>query len=258
MPVSYALVVVSPGQRFASGCAATTKPEKTVFPRQSRRPLSRLTRKVSDADRATMLRLRAERKGARRIQSELRLYEQRERSLATIHKVLCEASVKPLGRPRRPARPKRYRRAVRADRVQRDTRKSARGVYPSTAIDDCSRFRVLAVYARRNAVNTLLFLDLVIEEVLFPLPRIQTDRGGEFFAESVQRRLISEGIKFRSIPPRSPRLNGKVARSQLTDLNEYGAQHVPGGAGSRFTNRGVAVRRPLPSATRLTRRKDAC
>ncbi|HEM7903049.1 TPA: IS481-like element ISBcen24 family transposase, partial [Burkholderia cenocepacia] len=116
---------------------------------QSRRPLTSPNRKVSDADRATILRLRAERKGARRIQNELRLNEQRELSLATIHKVLCEALVKPLVRPRRPAQPRRYSRPVPGDRVQMDTMKIARGVYQYTAIDDCSRFRVLAVYPRR-------------------------------------------------------------------------------------------------------------
>ncbi|HEF4751500.1 TPA: helix-turn-helix domain containing protein, partial [Burkholderia multivorans] len=36
---------------------------------QSRRPLRSPNRKVSEADRATVLRLRAERKGARRIQN---------------------------------------------------------------------------------------------------------------------------------------------------------------------------------------------
>jgi len=108
-----------------------------------------------------------------------------------------------------------------------DTMKIARRIYQYTAIDDCSRFRVLAVYPRTNAQNTLLFLDRVIEEMPFPVQRIQTDRGGEFFAESVQRRLMSECIKFRPIPPRSPHLNGKVERSQLTDLNEFWPRHAP-------------------------------
>jgi len=98
-----------------------------------------------------------------------------------------------------------------------DTMKIARGVYQYTAIDDCSRFRVLAVYPRRNARNMLLFLDRVIEEMPFPIQRIQTDRGGEFFAESVQRRLMSECIKFRPIPPRFPHLNGMCpAKSPTT------------------------------------------
>lgn len=201
--------------------------EKKVFVLKVAALLNSPNRKVAETDRATILRLRAEHEGARRIQNELRLREQRELSLATIHKVLCEASVKPLVRSRRPAHLKLYSRPVPGDRVQMDTMKIARGVYQYTAIDDCSRFRVLAVYPRRNARNTLLFLDRVIEEMPLPIQRIQADRGGEFFAESVQRRLMSECIKFRPIPPRSPHLNGKVERPQLTDLNEFWSHRTP-------------------------------
>ena len=61
----------------------------------------------------------------------------------------------------------------------------------------------------------------------FSIQRIQTDRGTEFFAEGVQRRLMAECIKFRPIPPRSPHLNGRVERSQLTDLTEFWARHSP-------------------------------
>jgi len=43
---------------------------------------------------------------------------------------------------------------------------------------------------------------------------VQTDRGTEFFAEQVQRLSKLNFIKFRSIPPRSPHLNGKGERSQ--------------------------------------------
>ncbi|KGC46545.1 integrase core domain protein [Burkholderia pseudomallei] len=34
-------------------------------------------------------------------------------------------------------------------------------------------------------------------------------------------------IEFRPIPPRSPHLNGKVERSQLTDRNEFWSHHAP-------------------------------
>jgi transposase InsO family protein len=159
--------------------------------------------------------------GARRIQSELRLYEGIELSLATIHKVLTNAKVKLLTRPRRPAVPKRYSRPVPGDRIQLDTMKIAPGVYQYTAVDDCSRFRVLGIFPCRTAKHTIDFLDRVIEEMPFPIQRVQTDRGGEFFAEQVQRWLMDHCIKFRPIPPRSPHLNGKVERSQLTDLQEF-------------------------------------
>ena len=55
----------------------------------------------------------------------------------------------------------------------------------------------------------------------FAIQRIQTDRGKEFFAYSVQDRLMVWGIKFRPIKPRSPHLNGKVERTQRTDLDEF-------------------------------------
>lgn len=55
----------------------------------------------------------------------------------------------------------------------------------------------------------------------FPIQRIQTDRGREFFAFCFQEKLMEYGIKFRPIKPGSPHLNGKVERSQKTDLEEF-------------------------------------
>ena len=37
----------------------------------------------------------------------------------------------------------------------------------------------------------------------------------------VQKKLMEYGIKFRPIKPRSPHLNGKVERSQKTDVQEF-------------------------------------
>jgi transposase InsO family protein len=65
------------------------------------------------------------------------------------------------------------------------------------------------------------FLERLIEEMPFPIQRIQTDRGREFFAEAVQRRLMDWAIKFRPIPPRSPHLNGKVERTHRADREEF-------------------------------------
>ena len=98
-----------------------------------------------------------------------------------------------------------------------DTCKIAPGLYQYTAVDDCTRMRVLATFKRRTAANSLRFLELVIEEFPFPVQRIQTDRGREFFAYCFQEKLMEYGIKFRPIKPASPHLNGKVERSQRTD-----------------------------------------
>ena len=80
---------------------------------------------------------------------------------------------------------------------------------------------MLAIYPRRTAANSLLFLERVIEEMPFPTQVIQTDRGREFCAYCFQEKLMEYGIKFRPIRPASPHLNGKVERSQRTDLEEF-------------------------------------
>jgi transposase InsO family protein len=80
---------------------------------------------------------------------------------------------------------------------------------------------VLALYFRRTAANSLLFLEKVLEQMPFGIQRIQTDRGREFFAYKFQEQLMECGIKFRPNNPRSPHLNGKVERSQKTDLEEF-------------------------------------
>jgi hypothetical protein len=48
---------------------------------------------------------------------------------------------------------------------------------------------VLQIYKKRTADNTLNFLEKVMEQMPFPVQPVQTDRGMEFFAEKVQRRL---------------------------------------------------------------------
>jgi transposase InsO family protein len=108
-----------------------------------------------------------------------------------------------------------------------DTMMVVAGVYQYTAVDDCSRLRVLGVYPRRTAAFTLDCLERVAEEMPFPIQRIQTDRGGEFMAEKVQLWLAGYAIKYRPTRPRSPHLNGKVERSQLTDLQEFWARPDP-------------------------------
>lgn len=100
-----------------------------------------------------------------------------------------------------------------------DTCKIGSNLYQYTAIDDCTRYRVLRLYDRRTAANTLDFLEAVLEEMPFPIQRIQTDRGRKFFALKIQKRPAEVGVKFRPNKPGSPHLNGKVERSQQINSN---------------------------------------
>jgi transposase InsO family protein len=189
---------------------------------RSRRSFHSPNRKIFSKDIEMIQSLRCHWKiGARRIQNELYRNSNLKISLASIHKVLTALQVKPLKRIHRFKKYKRYSRSIPGECVQMDTCKIMAGLYQYTAIDDCSRYKVISIYPRRSANNTIKFLDEVIEETPFPIQRIQTDRGKEFFAINVQEKMMDYCIKFRPIKPRSPHLNGKVERTQLTDLEEF-------------------------------------
>jgi transposase InsO family protein len=179
--------------------------------------------KVFADQEALILSLRRERRlGVKQLRNELIRQHDLTLSLDTIHRTLVRNGEQVLKRPRRWRKgTRRYSRPIPGDRVQMDVCKIRPGVYQYTAIDDCSRYKVLGVYSRATAANTLDFLERLIEEMPFPIQRIQTDRGREFFAEAVQQRLMDWAIKFRPIPPRSPHLNGKVERTHRADREEF-------------------------------------
>jgi len=191
----------------------------------SRRPHRSPGLKADKHQEEQILELRRERRlGVKRIRNEIQRLHESQLSATTIHRVLVRHDLNVLPtRKRVRHKPKRYNRPVPGDRVQMDTCKIRPGLYQFTAIDDCSRFLVAGLARRRSAAATLAFLDRVLEEMPFSIQRIQTDRGTEFFAENVQRRLMAEAIRFRPVRPRSPHLNGKVERAQRTMLEEFWA-----------------------------------
>ena len=188
----------------------------------SRRP-HKIHYRITKEDEQRILELRTNRNlGHRSIASEMKRLYGVSISTATVHKILKKNNKQYLKLKRYyRKRQTRYNRPIPGDRVQMDVCKIAPGIYQYTAIDDCSRFKVLQLFPRRTATNTLKFLDTVLEQMPFAIQRIQTDRGKEFFAYSVQDRLMEWGIKFRPIKPGSPHLNGKVERTQRTDLDEF-------------------------------------
>ncbi len=180
----------------------------------SRAPHKAPSPKVTELYEKLILELRRDRNlGAKRIQAELLRHHNWRVSTATIWKVLARHQVPPLRRHRTPQAPIRYSRSVPGERIQVDTMKIAPGIYQYTAIDDCTRFRVLGIYSRRTARNSVRFLEeRMIDEFPFPIQRIQSDRGAEFFGLEFQQAMRPNSIKFRPIRPRSPHLNRKVER----------------------------------------------
>ena len=58
-----------------------------------------------------------------------------------------------------------------------DTRKR---YYQFTAIDDCTRLRVLRIYEKNNQKTAVQFIDYVLSRLPFRTEVIQTDNGAEF------------------------------------------------------------------------------
>jgi transposase InsO family protein len=103
-----------------------------------------------------------------------------------------------------------------------DICKIAAGLYQYMAIDDCTRYLVVRLYSRRTSANAVhCLVEHVLEEMHFPVQRLQTDNGKEFTAHTFQDTLVDYSIKFRPIRPATPHLNGKVERAQKTVLSEF-------------------------------------
>ena len=92
--------------------------------------------------------------------------------------------------------------------------------YQYTALDDCTRLRVLRLYRRLNTFSSLDVLAQVLRAMPFAIQQIQTDHGTEFsfgFVLAIER----AGIRHRYIQPRRPEQNGKVQRSHRIDAEEF-------------------------------------
>ena len=96
-----------------------------------------------------------------------------------------------------------------------------------TALDDCTRFRVLRLYGRLHHRSSLAFLAELRRAFPFPLKRPQCDHGQEFSFAFVLG-VEAAGIQHRYIRPRRPQQNGKVERSHRIDQEEFwGRQRFP-------------------------------
>ena len=121
---------------------------------------------------------------------------------------------------------KRYEKPLPGHRVQVDVKfiaplkGSRKKHYQFTAIDDCTRIRVLRIYDRLNQQTAIRFLDYVLEKLPFKVEVIQTDNGVEFGSQ-FHYHVLDRGIGHVYIKPATPRLNGKVERSHRIDAEEF-------------------------------------
>lgn len=148
---------------------------------------------------------------------------------------------------------KRYEKPLPGHRVQVDVKfiEPIAGLkkrhYHYTAIDDCTRIRVLRIYPRNDQKTALQFLDYLLERLPFKVEVIQTDIqtgwalltwctpagcariggvrrlsvNGSEFQGSFHYHVLDKGIGHVYIKPATPRLNGKVERSHRIDNEEF-------------------------------------
>jgi transposase len=188
----------------------------------SQKPQRLAKQKVTNKLRELVIRIRGTYKfGPQRISTHLLREHKIEISAPTVWRILQDYEVKPLKRYRGKQAIKRYSRPIPGERVQMDVTKIRPRCYQFTAIDDCTRLRVLRLYPNKKAENTVHFFSEVLSSFQFPIQRIQTDWGTEFFNDLFQEELMEHFIKFRPIKPRTLHLNGKIERSQKTDKVEF-------------------------------------
>lgn len=168
--------------------------------------------------------------GPRRIADYLRRFHGVSVATSSVHRILRRHAMHrlPANQKHRPhgTRWKRYEKPQPGHRLQLDVKfleripSTQKRLYQFTAIDDCTRLRVLKVYDACNQRTAMPFIDEVVRRLPFRVHVIQTDNGAEFQS---QFHWHVEGLDIRHayIRPRTPHLNGKVERSHRVDDEEF-------------------------------------
>jgi transposase len=105
---------------------------------------------------------------------------------------------------------KRYQRQLPGHQIQIDVKfvdaiqGSGRGkkFYQFTAIDDCTRLRVLRLYPNCDMKTAIRFYDYTASRLPFKIERVQTDNGSEF-QSAFHLHLLDQGVEHHYIRPRT-------------------------------------------------------
>jgi len=89
-----------------------------------------------------------------------------------------------------------------------------------TAIDVVSRCAVIGIRSTATASTAAAFLDELCSRMPVPVQAIQVDGGSEFMAE-FELACRQKNIALYVLPPRSPKLNGRVERLNGTVRREF-------------------------------------
>jgi transposase InsO family protein len=168
--------------------------------------------------------------GPGRIAAYLRRFHQIAIAGSSVHRILKRHGMSrlPANQKHRPygRRWKRYEKLAPGHRLQVDVKflervpGTRRRLFQFTAIDDCTRIRVLKIFDACNQRTAIQFIDEVLRRLPFRVHVVQTDNGAEFQSQ-FHWHLEARDVRHCYIRPRTPRLNGKVERSHRVDDQEF-------------------------------------
>lgn len=197
------------------------------------RPLPRSTRRrrITPETEAEILKIRRERGyGPQRIQLYLKRFHGLVVSSCTVWNILRRNKMPALYMTRynKPAKItlRRYVKSHPGETIQIDVKfirnpsAGGRRLYQFTAVDDCTRYRVIRIYSRNTTASAIDFFETVKQVFPARIREVQTDNGPEFSTD-FGFHLAKQQVRHRLIRPRTPRLNGKVERSHRTDEQEF-------------------------------------
>jgi transposase InsO family protein len=126
-------------------------------------------------------------------------------------------------------KPKHWRIEQPGDLVEIDTKEiRMRGgviLKHFSARDVVSRWDVVEVHRRATSLAAARFLDTLLERLPFPVRALQVDGGSEFAAE-FEEACQQKELPLFVLPPKSPKLNAHVERSNRTHNEEFYEVHA--------------------------------
>lgn len=168
--------------------------------------------------------------GPGKIADYLKRFHQRSLAVSSVHRILVRHGMNRLPSNQKyraqTKRWQRYEKPQPGHRLQVDVKfleripGTRKRLYQFTAIDDCTRIRVLKIYDACNQGTAIRFIDDVLHRLPFRVLVVQTDNGAEFQSR-FHWHLADRDIRHAYIRPHSPHLNGKVERSHRVDDQEF-------------------------------------
>lgn len=162
------------------------------------------------------------------------------RTLAALYRLLRREGIIAPPRKRRRRKNKPYEPIlVPGERFQIDVKHvpkqclvgalAKRKLYQYTAIDECTRWRYIAIVDEISTYNSVAFVQQLQTRFPFQIGCIQTDNGTEFTSRfhdphnesAFEAYLKEQGIRHKLIAVATPRHNGKVERSHRSDQERF-------------------------------------